>query len=132
MNYGPWTNDCIQYLKDIPNLTLLKGNHENYFINGEYDGTHVVAQTFFQHCYANFDSSLINEIQKYGEQTQLDDYTIQHTINKQYIFADTDISQEAVHLTRAKTVHEAAVNALTQANKSTEFILKLIEARQGS
>jgi predicted phosphodiesterase len=93
VNYGPWTNDCIQYLKDIPNLTLLKGNHENYFINGEYDGTHVVAQTFFQHCYANFDSSLINEIQKYGEQTQLDDYTIQHTINKQYIFADTDISE---------------------------------------
>jgi len=47
-------------------------------------------------------------------------------------FADTDISKEAVHLTWAKTVHEAAVNALTQANKSTDFILKLIEARQGS
>jgi len=47
-------------------------------------------------------------------------------------FADTDISQEAVQLTRAKTVHEAAVHTLTQATKSTEFILKLIEARQGS
>jgi flagellin len=47
-------------------------------------------------------------------------------------FADADIAQESSHLTRAKTVHQAAVNALTQATKSTEFILKLIESRQGS
>ncbi|WP_202924428.1 metallophosphoesterase family protein [Flavobacterium phycosphaerae] len=46
VNYGPWTNDCIQYLKEISNVTLLKGNHEKYFIDGLYDGTNEIAQAF--------------------------------------------------------------------------------------
>ncbi|MCF6129904.1 metallophosphoesterase [Flavobacterium sp. AS60] len=93
VNYGPWTNDCINYLKDIPNCTLLKGNHEKYFIDGSYDGTNNIAQTFFRHCYQNFDKTLIKEIRGYGMQTQVEDYTVQHTIGNQYIFADTDMSQ---------------------------------------
>lgn len=92
VNYGPWTNDCINYLKDISNCTLLKGNHEKYFIEGTYDGTNLVAQTFFKHCYQNFDKTLIKDIQIYENQKQVGDYAVQHTINNQYIFADTDVS----------------------------------------
>jgi flagellin len=46
-------------------------------------------------------------------------------------FADLDVAKETVSLTQARAVHQAAVNVLTQANKSTEYILKLIESRQG-
>lgn len=92
VNYGPWTNECIQYLKAIANCTLLKGNHENYFIDGSYDGANEIAQTFFHHCYHDFDNTLIDDLKKYGDYSQLEDYCIRHTINKQYIFADTDIS----------------------------------------
>ena len=92
VNYGPWTNDCIQFLKQIPNCTLLKGNHEKYFLEGFYDGTHEVAQAFFKHCYANFDKSAQHDIAQYGDQTVIGEYTVQHTISNQYIFADTDIS----------------------------------------
>jgi predicted phosphodiesterase len=93
VNYGPWTNDCVQYLNEIPNGTLLKGNHEKYFIDGSYDGTNEIAQAFFKHSYANFDKKLVKEIEQYREKKVMGDYTIQHTINKQYIFADTDISE---------------------------------------
>jgi predicted phosphodiesterase len=93
VNYGPWTNDCVSYLKEVINATLLKGNHEKYFIDGSYDGINAIAQAFFKHCYANFDKKLTSEIEQYGEQTTIGEYTIQHTINKQYIFADTDISK---------------------------------------
>jgi predicted phosphodiesterase len=92
VNYGPWTNDCINFLKDIPNTTLLKGNHEKYFIDGSYDGTNIIAQTFFSHCYKNFDKTLVKQIEGYGIQAQIEDYTVLHTINNQYIFADTDLS----------------------------------------
>ncbi|MGL2966860.1 metallophosphoesterase family protein [Flavobacterium sp. XGLA_31] len=92
VNYGPWTNDCIRFLNDVPNCVLLKGNHEHYFTDGHYDGTNVIAQTFFKHCYQNFDKTLISQISNYGVATTIGDFTVQHTINKQYIFADTDIS----------------------------------------
>lgn len=97
VNYGPWTDECIYFLKDTPNCILLKGNHEKYFIEGSYDGTNVIAQTFFKHCYQNFDKNLVKEIQKYGINYQIDDYTVQHTIGNKYIFLDTDISDVDVN-----------------------------------
>jgi len=93
VNYGPWTNDCITYLKEIQNCVLLKGNHEHYFIEGLYDGKNEIAQTFFKHCYSNFDKILIKEISYYKDVEIIKDFTVQHTINHQYIFADTDISE---------------------------------------
>ena len=93
VNYGPWTNECIALLKEISNCILLKGNHEHYFIDGSYDGKNEIAQTFFKHCYNNFDSSLINEIENYKDQQSVCDFTVTHTINNQYIFANTDISE---------------------------------------
>lgn len=92
VNYGPWTNECVSLLKDMTNCTILKGNHENYFIDGTYDGTNLIAKAFFEHCYDNFDKSLVNVINKYQNKIELEDFTIQHTICNQYIFADTDIS----------------------------------------
>jgi predicted phosphodiesterase len=92
VNYGPWTNECILFLKSIPNCTLLKGNHEKYFLEGSYDGTNLIAQTFFQHCYAQLDQNLTSIIKGYQEEVTIGSFTIKHTLNHQYIFADTDIS----------------------------------------
>ncbi len=47
-------------------------------------------------------------------------------------FSDTDVSRETTRLTQSKAVHDAAISALKQATASTQFILKIIEARQGS
>ena len=93
VNYGPWTNECILFLNEIKNCTLLKGNHEKYFLDGNYDGTNLIAQTFFQHCYAQFDQSLTTHIKNYQDELVLDNFTVKHTLNNQYIFADTDISE---------------------------------------
>jgi predicted phosphodiesterase len=92
VNYGPWTNECIEFLKDIPNCVFLKGNHEQYFIDGLYTGTNIIASTFFDHCYLNFDRYLLNGINKYKNKIEIENFTIQHTILNQYIFADTDIT----------------------------------------
>ncbi|MDI1254466.1 MAG: metallophosphoesterase family protein [Flavobacterium sp.] len=92
VNYGPWTNECVQFLNEIPNLQILKGNHEQYFLDGFYDGQHIVAKSFFEFCYQRFDVSLLQVIRQYGDVLEAGNYTVKHTIGNGYIFADTDIT----------------------------------------
>ncbi|CAL43363.1 metallophosphoesterase family protein [Flavobacterium psychrophilum] len=92
VNYGPWTKECIEFLKNIQNVKLLKGNHEKYFIDGNYDGTNIVAKAFFNHCFVNFDDELVRIISEYENDFQVNEFSIQHTINNQYVFADTNLS----------------------------------------
>lgn len=91
VNYGPWTNECIQFLNETPNLKVLKGNHEKYFLDGFYDGINEVAQASFKKCYSSFDRSLKKIINEYELNFKIDDFTIQHTIENRYIFENTNI-----------------------------------------
>lgn len=93
VNYGPWSNECVAFLANEVHCTTLKGNHEDNYISGSYTGKHPVAKAFFDYCYPKFDKNLMPVIRKYENKFQLEAFQIQHTINNQYIFADTDISQ---------------------------------------
>jgi predicted phosphodiesterase len=97
VNYGPWSNDCVSFLKSIPNIKLLKGNHENYYIKGFYEGKNDIANAFFEFCYKKIDSSLISEISTYEEYFNIPDFTIKHTIDNKYIFADTNIDDITIN-----------------------------------
>jgi len=92
VNYGPWTNECVNYLNDIKNVKLLKGNHEEYFISGNYPGENIIAKSFFNYCFLRFELNLIGILKSYEEIIKIKEYTIKHTIGNQYIFKDTDIS----------------------------------------
>ncbi|MDP5200697.1 metallophosphoesterase [Flavobacterium sp. DG2-3] len=92
VNYGPWSNECIELLQDL-NCKVLKGNHEQFYIQGSYGGTNVIAKTFFQKCYENFDSKWIQTLKGYEEETIIQNFTITHTINNSYIFSDTNIDE---------------------------------------
>lgn len=91
VNYGPWSNECVQLLESISNCVLLKGNHEENFIKGEYEGKNEIANAFFNFCFPNFNPKLIDDIDKYKNHYILNDYLIQHTINNQYVFLDTNL-----------------------------------------
>ncbi len=91
VNYGPWSNECIQFLLQ-QNGTILKGNHEEYFLNGNYPGTNEVAKTFFHFCYPKLDSKFLNIIENIEEQCRIDVYSFKHSIENRYIFKDTDIN----------------------------------------
>lgn len=92
VNYGPWSKECVHYLNDIKNIKLLKGNHEEYFISGNYPGENVIAKSFFNFCFPKFDKNLISILKSYDKIISIDDYKILHTIGNQYIFKDTDLS----------------------------------------
>jgi putative phosphoesterase len=92
VNYGPWSNECVQFLNEQKNCHLLRGNHEDYFISNKYPGHHPIAKAFFEFCYPKFDMSLIDTINKYETDLGFGNFIIQHTISDKKIFLDTNVS----------------------------------------
>lgn len=90
VNYGPWSNECVQLLNQIPAVVLLQGNHEANYLKGVYTGQNEVAQAFFQFCYPQFKE--FNIIKKYEREVKVKNFQIRHTINNSYIFPDSDLS----------------------------------------
>ena len=33
VNYGPWSNECVEFIDTLENSQKIMGNHEEYFIN---------------------------------------------------------------------------------------------------
>ena len=87
VNFGPWSNECVELLNELPNKLLLKGNHESYFINGAYPGTNAIAKLFFNHCYPSFNR--FKEINAYKEGDFCGIYSVQHTIYDNYVFENS-------------------------------------------
>ena len=89
VNYGPWSDECVKFLYSIKYSILLKGNHENYFLSGLYNGKNEIAKAFFKFCYNRF--TQFDLIKNYDNSVELKNFKIQHTILDKYIFFDTKI-----------------------------------------
>lgn len=92
VNYGPWSNECVMFLEEEMKCKCIKGNHEEYFINGSYPGKNVIANAFFNFCYKFFNKKEI--IINYLDSFNIGSYTFTHTIDGKYIFDDTEIDLE--------------------------------------
>jgi predicted phosphodiesterase len=90
VNYGPWSNECVELLNSLPNIITLKGNHEDNYLIGSYSGKNEVAKAFFEYCYPRF--SQFDTIKNYIESCDLKNFRVKHTVNENYIFPDTDLS----------------------------------------
>lgn len=89
VNYGPWSNECVDLLETVKNSVLVMGNHEESFLLGEYSGKNKVAKSFFNHCYPEFSRTKI--IQQYVKKFTYFNSDFIHTLNNSYIFPDTDL-----------------------------------------
>lgn len=90
VNYGPWSNECVQLIETIKNKILIMGNHEEAFLKGSYEGKHPVAQAFFDFCYPSFTNQ--NQISAYIEKYEYKSFTFTHTLNNTYIYSDTELA----------------------------------------
>lgn len=88
VNYGPWSNECLDLLLCLKNVVLLKGNHEENYIKGYYPGTNKVATEFFNFCYPNFNKKAL--LDTFKATIKIEKFLIQHTIDNLYIFPDSD------------------------------------------
>lgn len=89
VNYGPWSNECVDLAGSLPNSILLMGNHEEAFINGVYPGTNPLVQHFFRMTYPSFIRRAT--VQSFLLETKLDKFICKHTIHNSYIYPDTQI-----------------------------------------
>ena len=111
VNYGPWSNECVYLLQNI-NFICLKGNHEEYFINGFYDGANVIPKTFFEVCHKDFSKKEI--ISLYKNEYEIPGFKIVHTINNQYVFPDTDV--KSLHIDEDTIIGHSHHQFLLQVN----------------
>lgn len=96
VNYGPWSNECVDLARSLPHLALLMGNHEEAFLQGAYPGNNELVQQFFKKTWPGFDRK--EEIAAFLPAYQLAGYTFQHTIQDSYIYPDTKVKLDASYI----------------------------------
>tara|TARA_R110001592_G_scaffold246740_1_gene508704 strand:- start:17586 stop:18221 length:636 start_codon:yes stop_codon:yes gene_type:complete len=90
VNYGPWSNECVDLLDTLDHKILIKGNHEEAFISGNYPGKNIIAKTFFEECYPKFDRKEM--ICDYIDTYSIGNSDFMHTINNSYVFSDSEVA----------------------------------------
>lgn len=90
VNYGPWSNECVEVVEELPNCVKILGNHDSDFLRGECSCDNYLAKAFFSHCYEKF--TQMRAIESYEKETKLGKYICIHTLHDRYIFPDTKIS----------------------------------------
>jgi predicted phosphodiesterase len=96
VNYGPWSDECVDRIEALPDCTKLTGNHDAAFLAGTYDGTHPVARAFFDFCWPRFHRR--EPLTRYEASTEVGCFRAQHTLDDRYVFADTPVELDANYL----------------------------------
>ncbi|MDH6355293.1 putative phosphodiesterase [Dysgonomonas sp. PH5-45] len=89
VNYGPWSNECVDLALTLPNSILLMGNHEVAFIEGKYSGSNKLVTNFFDQCFPSF--KRLEEIKTFKNEYQIGSTVLKHTISEKYIYPDTNV-----------------------------------------
>ncbi len=89
VNYGPWSEECVQLINTIDNKITIKGNHEDYYLNPSLIKNNVVKK-FYDHTIQNFFSTKI--ISNYVDFHNFNNHMCSHSINDKKIYKDTKIT----------------------------------------
>ena len=89
VNYGPWSNECVELLDNHKKKVCIIGNHEKYFLNGFYPHNKGLVNDFFKICYNDFNN--LEKLKLYISDFAFNEFNCRHTINDKYIFKDTNI-----------------------------------------
>jgi predicted phosphodiesterase len=89
VNYGPWSNECVDLAKSLANPVFIMGNHEEAFIDGFYPGNNEMVKQFFEITSKSFNR--MDDIKRFTAEYTLENYLCRHTIFDQYIYPDTTV-----------------------------------------
>ena len=95
VNYGPWSEECVQLIDTIDNKITIKGNHENYYLNPSLIKNNIVKK-FYEHTIQKFYSN--KTISGYVNFYKFKKYMCLHTINDKKIFKDTIITTDQKYI----------------------------------
>jgi len=97
VDYGPWNDECLERVHDLPNGTILEGNHERLFLGVEgIENELPLVQAFFHQSRKFF--SRPDLIKDLPTSCDLGGFRCVHTINGRSIFPDTAIQIDQDHM----------------------------------
>jgi predicted phosphodiesterase len=90
VNYGPWSNECVDLVDSLPQIILLEGNHERLFLGLDPLSHEIpLVQQFTHHVLPHF--ARFDRIKDLALEHRLGDYRCIHTIDGQRVYRDTAI-----------------------------------------
>lgn len=93
VNYGPWSNECVQLIHSLDNCTSIVGNHEKYFLKGSCEVKSDLVKDFFNVTVTKFINN--DKIIQYVDEAQIESFHCAHTIEEVgYVFIDSDVQLE--------------------------------------
>jgi len=93
VNYGPWSNECVDLAISLPTRGNILGNHEELFLNPVQISNEIeLVQLFFNTTYARFDR--FEEIASFQKTVYFGKFIAKHTIENLRIYPDTKIKLE--------------------------------------
>tara|TARA_B110000091_G_scaffold209539_1_gene250877 strand:- start:450 stop:1091 length:642 start_codon:yes stop_codon:yes gene_type:complete len=93
VNYGPWSNECVDLLSS-EDIICLKGNHEDAYLKGFYPGKNNLVKQFFSTTFKSFEK--IDIIKSYGVEYENDLIKVVHTVNNKYYYPDSDLENFSI------------------------------------
>jgi predicted phosphodiesterase len=90
VNYGPWNDECLQIVHELPSITLLEGNHERLFQGTDpLDHELPLVQDFYPHSRKSF--ARPDLIAGLPQRINLGLFECTHTIQGRSVYQDTPI-----------------------------------------
>ena len=90
VNYGPWSNECVELIDSLENCINVKGNHEDYFELKSCRVQNELVQKFYESTIDDFKHFDI--IKNYKERVAFHDFELVHNLDHHsYVFVDTDV-----------------------------------------
>ena len=89
VNYGPWSNECVERIRTLQNLTCVSGNHEQIFLDKDSSKLSPLVREFTEITLKDFDE--FDWISSLPVKSKLNDFEICHTLEGRYIFSDTQV-----------------------------------------
>lgn len=90
VNYGPWSNECVELIESIEGKTNILGNHEGYFIKQDCDCPNDLVKRFYEFSSQSF--LHLKLIEQYQESGTFKGVSLSHTIGSGYVYSDTGLS----------------------------------------
>ncbi len=108
VNYGPWNDECLDIIRQLPNVTLLEGNHERLFLGIENISHEIpLVQDFYLHSRRFFSrGDLVRSLPRH---MLLGVFKCVHTIDRRSIYRDTSIVIECNYIL-GHTHHQFRIN----------------------
>jgi len=90
VNYGPWSDECLELLHTLPGMIMLEGNHEALFLGKEsLEHELPLVQQFYHASFARF--TRLDLIENLPLETTFEGFLCTHTLDGQKIYENTNL-----------------------------------------